>query len=126
MAGSYEDYTTFPSFINVEEIYKLPSFMQDTPLYWLRENITHIIQYAVKCKNSTVTISLHNLGNPLHTYSNATYNHIKILHDELTERGFMIKYTQWYYEGGLHENCDFKDLDPNAKIPAHGMTIRWL
>ena len=110
-----ENYREFPSFITAENMQTVTSDT-DTKLYEIRRQIT-------KSFTDVSTGRIHNNFIHFDIRNRLNYNQIKILNDELTERGFRVEYTVLDKKGG-QIYCKFVDIDGYGDMPVH-MIIHW-
>ena len=119
-----ENYHTFPSFITAENMQTITS-ETDIKLYDIRRQITYeltkitqTIIYNTIPRGQVGPKAVH-----IKIQNGLNYKQIKILNDELTERGFRVEYTVLDKKGG-QIYCKFVDIDGYGDMPVH-MIIHW-
>ena len=117
-----EDFSEFPLYINCEEIKKkiTTSINRDERLYQLRNQITNSIMSAMKQ-------NIYNPHNGAYSFpiridlsrQRLNYKQITQLYNELTERGFSIRYEMIHtiMNSTTTKEIEYRDIDPYGDMP---------
>ena len=118
-----DPYIEFPDFVTLESIQKNIYNNADKILCSYREKITCAIKKAVnQLIIRSMTKQNHSFQNGMIIpcdLRNINYKHLKIINDELTDRGFYLTYTVQItqYNSLCSSEIEFKDIDPYGDMP---------